>query len=225
MENIALNEWMQLSPEQRIKIKEKWKESWNEWAYLLDEAIESFKDKYGKIQEISKVSPAYQCEPVPPHYNTSRLTTEPWIAVITSLRENEFIEELPSEYAHFKVVQEPFGDTGQRYLKEWIVTLNNLLGWSEEKTISWAEKYHLGDLAGENEWFDHEHPCHYIMELLVPENKLMSLGGLEGKKFLEKIVVTIYAHNPSPLSENYDWIAARKRVNDVLKEIDTSLPV
>ncbi|MFA7485541.1 MAG: hypothetical protein WCZ89_05910 [Phycisphaerae bacterium] len=225
MKKITLDEWIRLSSEQRDEIKEKWKENWNEWCYLLDEAIESFKDKYGEIQEISDVNPAYGCESVTPSYAVSRLTTEPWISVTTSLKENEFIKELPPEYAHFKVVQEPFGSIGRKYLKEWVIALKNLLGWSEEKTISWAEEHHSDDLAGENEWFDHEFPCHYITELLVPKDKLILLGGLERVKFLEKIEVAIYAHNPSPLSENYDWVATRKRVNDVLKGIDASLPV
>lgn len=224
MEKITLSEWMQLSPERRGEIKEKWKDNWNEWCYLLDEAIDSFKDKYGEMQEVSDINPAYGCEPVAPSYSVSRLTTEPWIAVTTSLKEKEFIEELPSEYAHFKVVQEPFGDTGQAYLKEWIVILNNLLGWSEEKTIAWAKEHHSVDLAGENVWFDHEFPCHYMTELVVPENKLISLAGLERVKLLEKIQVAICKQSLSLLSPDYDWAAARRRVNEVLKEINTSLP-
>ena len=54
--------------------------------------------------------------------------------------------------------------------------------------------------------------------------KLMSLAELERVKFLEKIEVAIYAHNPSPLSEDYNWIVARKRVNDILGVIGASLP-
>jgi hypothetical protein len=220
----SLIEWINLSPEQRGGIKEKWKHNWNEWAYLLDEAIESFKSKYGELQEISRVNSAYGCEPVPPSYSVSRLITDPYISVTTSLKNNEYIKELPSEYAHFKVLQEPFGDTGQGYLEEWILVLKNLIGWTEEETITWAQEHHADDLKGGNVWFDHEFPFYYIADLLVPE-----LVGFGRRKILDEIQRVIYFWDKCrldeyPLGPDYDWNAARQRVNNVLKEVDLSLP-
>lgn len=219
---ITLNEWIHLSPEQRDEIQGKWKQNWNEWCYLLDEAIENFKGEYGEIQEISRVDPAYKCEPVT--HSVSRLTTEPWISVTTSLNGNQYIKDLPSEYAHFKVVQEPFGDIGQEYLEEWILILKNLFGWTEEKTVAWAQEHHSDDLKGKDIWFNHEPPCYYLVDLFFPESKLMSLTSSKKIRFLGKIVAAIYNQSSSPLSVDYDWIAARQRVNDVLREINTSLP-
>jgi hypothetical protein len=222
---ITLNEWIQLSSEQRDEIKEKWKQNWNEWAYLLDEAIESFKNEYREIREISDVNSAYGCESVPPSYSVSRLITEPYISVTTSLKNNGYIKELPSEYAHFKVVQDPFGDTGQAYLEEWIAVLKNLLGWTEDETVAWAQKKHAEDLRGKNVWFNHEYPCYYIVDLLVPKDKIILVARIGESKFLGKIQRAIYHQNAKPLCPDYDWDTARQRVNDVLKEVNLSLPV
>lgn len=223
-EKITLKEWIDLSPKQRVEIQEQWKESWNDWSYLLDEAIKDFKNTFAEIQEISDVQPAYDCEPVPPFYTVSRLISEPYIAVTTSLKNDEVIDKLPTEYAHFKVKQEVFGDTGQAYLEEWILILQNLLGWTEDRVIDWAYKHHADDLLGKNIMFNHELPCHYITDLLIPENKLILMSGLERSKILSKIEMAIYYQNKGPLNSGYDWVSACQRVNDVLKEVDTSLP-
>ena len=221
---ISLDEWLQLLPEQRDEIKKQWKQNWNEWAYLLDEAIESFKQEYKKIQEISDVQPSYECEPVHPSFSVSRLVTEPYISVKTTLKNKEETLRLPPEYCYFKVVQEPWGDTSQEYLEEWKLLLKKLLKWTEEETVAWAQEHHAEDLKGKNIWFDHEYPCYYIVHLFVPKDKIMMVARIGESKFLGKIQRAIYSPDENLFSPNYDWDAARQRVNDVLREIDASLP-
>ncbi len=213
-----LDEWLDLSPEQRDVIRQEWKQSRNDWYDLICEAIESFKKKYEGIKEISRIDPASGYGHVPD------VVMEPCIHVTTTLRGNQLIKELPSEYAFFKVVQEPFGDTGEAYLREWVLILGNLLGWPEEKVISWAEKHHSEDLKGENVLFDHEFPCHYVVHLLILEEKLILLDGSKRIKFLAKIESAIKNSSQGFMNTDYDWPETRKRVNEVLEEIDEVLP-
>lgn len=215
---MKLDEWLNLSPEQRDIFRQKWKEGQCDWYNIVCEAIESFKKKYEGIHEISSIDPASGYGRIP------EVVLEPCIQVTTSLKGNQFIKELPSEYAYFKVVQEPFGDTAEAYLREWILILGNLLRWPEEKVVSWAEKYHSDDLKGKNGWFDHDFASHYVAHLLVPEEKLNRLIEVERSKFLGKIERAIRNFGQNLLDPSYDWAEARKRVNAILKEIGETLP-
>ena len=222
MKKITLNEWMQLPTEKRSEIKKEWRDNWNDWFYLLDEAVKAFEEEYMNSHVILNVYPAFHCEQ--DDSSGATITTEQWIDVSTSLGPGQYSKELPSEYAYFKVEQQPFGDVAQLYLKEWAILLKNLLGWPEEKTNTWVQEHHADDLEGKNWCFERERACYYVVSLLVPEDKKMSLLRFGVDKFINKVEMAIYYQNNDPLDPDYDWISARRRVNGVLKEIEASLP-
>ena len=225
MEKLTLNEWTSLSPKERDVIRKEWRDNWNDWFYLLDEAVEAFQEEYKNSHVILNVLPAFHCEPSPSS-PASTITTKQWIEVITSLDSGQSAKEIPSEYAYFEVEQSPFGDTAKEYLDEWKILLNNLLGWPEEKTIAWAQEHHADDLKGKSDFFERERPCYYITALFFQESQLMSLLKYGIDKFEDEIQMAIYNRSKHPLEPDYDWDAARQRVNEVLKgvNVNASLP-
>lgn len=218
-----LDEWIGLSKDERFKIRQSWRKTWPDWSHLLDEAIERFSAEFGSQPEVVRVDPSYQFAKDDDSL-TNGLVSDPTICVTTALTAPEILEELPGRYAYFTVRQEPFGGTRNVYLRDWSVILKNLLGWSEDQLLRWAQEHHQDDLMGKNVWFDHNSPCSYVVELLIPDEMRIVLEGPERCLYHERLERAIIEQGENPVDLPCDWDAVRSRVNAVLKEIGASLP-
>jgi hypothetical protein len=216
-----LDKWLTLSIDEQAKIRKEWKRNWENWYHLLDEAISRFTTEYGSHPMISRIDSFYDFGPADIYdHEKSILHSEPQIGVTTKLCAPERIEELPTRYATFTVVQVPYGDTKNRYLKIWKIVLGKLLGWSEEQVLEWAEKKHKDDLEGKSCWFDHECPCYYISTLFIPHEKLKMINPGDLYKLNTRLYQAIHRKGQMPCCTSpYDWNAARMRINKILSEI------
>lgn len=225
IKKINYKEWLNCSEEERHKIKNDWDDNWNKWSYLLEEAVNNFQKEYSDILNISSVDSCYGYGPKSESSMENIFYEKPAIAVTTLLNEQAVLDDIPNEYAHFPVKQIQFGDTAEWYLTEWKFILSNLLNWSEKQIINWANENHSEDLKGKNFIFTHETPSYYITHLLASNRTLTKMSSNERDIFLSRLEQAIrnksISINDVP---DYNWNAAKNRVNEVLKEIGESLP-
>ena len=111
-------------------------------------------------------------------------------------------------------------EAGRLYVQTWLNGLRGLLGWPEEQTLKWAEKWE-NDLNNPDCLLFHEPPAHYILNLLVPESLKRDCSGPELVMLKQTLLGVIestdsfcYYQNPK-----FDWNLARERVKAFLDEV------
>jgi len=228
-----LDEWLELTSEQRNEIRSKWRYEWDKWSHLLFQAEDRFTAEYGNHPKIGLISAAYLARGKDSAVDQDIVTTEPKISVTTTLRLPEMIEELPSRFAHFTVEQHPFADTIDFYIEVWSSILKNLLHWSEIQIKDWVDKNYADNLAVKKIIFTHEPPCSYITSILcsyitpvllskskIGLNNLLKLR--EASQEIDRILKAEFQFS-RPIEE-INWPALRTDINKILREFGESLP-
>jgi hypothetical protein len=220
-----LDEWLELTSEQRNEIRSKWRYEWDKWSHLLFEAVDRFTSKYGNHPQIGLISAAYLARGKDCAASQDIVITEPKISVTTTLRLPEMIEELPSRFAHFTVEQKPFADTRDFYIEVWSSILKNLLHWSDIQIKDWMDKNHADNLAGKGIMFTHLPPCSYIASVFLPKSKIGLHNLLKFRKARQEIERILIAEFQffRPIEE-INWSALRTDIDKILREFGESLP-
>lgn len=228
-----LDEWIELTSEQRNEIRSKWRYEWDKWSHLLFQATERFTLEYGNHPKISLISSSRLACGKNQATSKNIVISEPKISVTTTLRSPEVIEELPSRFAHFTVEQEPFADTRDFYIEVWSSILKNLLHWSDIQIKDWVDNNHPDNLAAKEIIYAHLPPCSYITPVLcsyitpvllskskIGLNNLLKLR--EARQEIDRILTAEFqCYRPI---EEINWPALRTDINKVLKEFGESLP-
>jgi hypothetical protein len=109
---------------------------------------------------------------------------------------------------------------GRTYVQTWVNALNVLLGWSEKRTLAWAEKFRAM-LNDENDLLFHWGPHEYFIRLIIPEELNETLD--EDEKFeLRKLLSDIIERNGffSCQKPNFDWHLAKRLIARVLRQVE-----
>lgn len=115
------------------------------------------------------------------------------------------------------------------YIRIWNEALSALLGWSEEEVANWAERYQSW-LRNEHDLIYHKPPLYWMVSWLIPASVDECLDADERRilvRQLERAVETTRVERPfvdhRPFDHvQYDWEAARLRVQAVLNESKAS---
>ena len=96
------------------------------------------------------------------------------------------------------------------YLDYWVPAMRELLGWSEERTLAWAQRYDDDLDERGNVWFYHDPPSSYLVNLLVPETI---------PEYMHHVYTAVAEalHKGDPTSEA-DWSAIKSEIEDALND-------
>ncbi|HEU5400232.1 MAG TPA: hypothetical protein VFU86_02680 [Terriglobales bacterium] len=205
---MKLDEWIELSPDDRNAHRRRWERDSGDWMDLLSEARTRFESKFRSHPLIN-----YICQSA-----WHAASYEPSILVTTALYSPQLIEELPDRFCTFRVVQEQVLDNRDFYLRYWTLVFDELLGWSEAQTRKWARKWD-DDLNGrKGSMFYHEDPYYYALPVVIHES--LPPAQAEARRSMAlftDVLRAIQSHGSEPIwLSPYDWDAARERVNAVL---------
>jgi hypothetical protein len=111
-------------------------------------------------------------------------------------------------------------ENGRIYLQTWVNALNVLLGWSEERTLTWAKKFRT-ELNHEDDLLFHWGPSKYFIRLIIPEALNESLNSNETVE-LRKLLLDIIERNGqfSDQKPNFDWHLAKRLIERVLRQVE-----
>lgn len=113
----------------------------------------------------------------------------------------------------------------------WVIAMRELLGWGEERTLRWSEKweeYVRQNPPSTTGAFLHEAPAYYILPLLMPRSLRRRIGRGEINMSSVDTDLQRAIENRQGLrcysDPEYDWAAARSRVEAVLAGYGERLP-
>ncbi len=120
---------------------------------------------------------------------------------------------------------------GPLYLNVWNKILSTFLGWSPDRIDAWAAKWADGlsgmDLDPPNRWgwFYHETAISYVTRLLIPDELWGRLSTKEKNQLQSDIERAItFGETNIKQRQDYDWGAAKLRVEAVLGRYGSLLP-
>jgi hypothetical protein len=213
---MTLDEWIELSPEDRNAHRRRWERDGGDWMDLLSEARARFEAEFGSHPLINHISQSAW----------HAASYEPSIVVTTALYSPQLIEELPDRFCTFHVVQDQVLDNRDHYLRYWTLLFSELLGWPEARTREWARKWD-DDLNGRNgSMFYHDDAYHYALPVVIRESlpETQSEARRSTALYLD-VLGAIRSHGSEPIwLSTYDWDAARERINVVLSAAGGKLP-
>jgi hypothetical protein len=111
-----------------------------------------------------------------------------------------------------------------QYVKLWYAIFGEFLGWTRAEVIRWAEQYET-EIKEDRFPFNHETPVYYVTPVLVPQSIRSKMHGFELIHFENRLESTIKGYG-EPLwakPDEYDWKAAKQRVESILNEYGESL--
>ncbi|WP_337177238.1 hypothetical protein [Paludisphaera sp.] len=129
-------------------------------------------------------------------------------------------------------------DSRQIYLRTWAAGFRALLGWPEEKTLEWAERW-SDALRDPGMSFYHDQPEKWMTSALIPEWLMEEFRrdwwvnldpGDHDYAHLRKRLIEAMVADPGQefkFVEEYDdrdWAEARLRVRAVLQDFGADLP-
>lgn len=108
-------------------------------------------------------------------------------------------------------------EEGRRYVKVWIKALKVMLGWSETKTLKWAEKWEDELTGADSGLFFNGTPGSYILNLLIPDSIRDGLSSLEVGHLRETLLCVIERQDCFCYwRPNFDWKKVKQRVDAFL---------
>jgi hypothetical protein len=109
-----------------------------------------------------------------------------------------------------------------RYLRAWSNILSVFLGWTKERIDRWASTWEEGLNSSASEikgWFYHETAEYYVVPFLIPDTLRRRLTPIELNHLGERLQRAITLGNSRiEFADDYDWYAAKGRVEAVLGE-------
>jgi len=116
-------------------------------------------------------------------------------------------------------------EDGRHYVRTWVIVLKIFLGWSEVRTLKWADKW-LDGLNEANSLFYNGTPIFYITPLLIPDRLRRRLPRSELAHLNENLLLSIQLNNSfCDRDQGFDWESARTRVQTLLTGYGESLPL
>lgn len=108
------------------------------------------------------------------------------------------------------------------------------LGWSPDRFDRWVAKWDV-DLNDEgNVWFYHEDELYWILQLLVPDDLALRLQQQRTRRMYNDLAELLFEELSPAIkggsrkvnwgTPEYDWHAAKMRVEQVLAKYGTVLP-
>jgi hypothetical protein len=231
---MSLDDWLALLEESRRERRKHWKNivpvgqtqapEETEWSALIQEAAEQFRRQYGEMQDILYIAGSCSFD--------ADLSIS--IEVGTRLMRGQTLAGLPSEYATFRVKQQPLGEEIQSFKDTWAAVLSRLFDWDP---ISIAE--FIADQEGiyRSVWFLHDPPCQTIPRDVLARSVLHSPHGYRPMSLTEAQSTSIadqyemlqiggelvkaiggewYLHQ----EPDYDWEAAEQRIARIVEKYD-----
>ena len=114
-------------------------------------------------------------------------------------------------------------DVAKAYYASWVRILEEFLGWTETRVLKWAVQFETL-LNNQNSLLYREHSPLYLTPLLVPASVKAKLNPYDLMVFRERLAGAIHADDLScEFADEYDWKAAKERVDAVLAEYGESL--
>lgn len=109
---------------------------------------------------------------------------------------------------------------GRNYAQTWVNALKVLLGWSQKRTLAWAEEFSVY-LNDEDDLFFHWTPSDYLIRLIIPKALDEALSADERLE-LRKLLLGIIERNGifSCEKPNYDWHLAKRLIARVLRHVE-----
>lgn len=109
---------------------------------------------------------------------------------------------------------------GRTYARTWVNALSVLLGWSEERTLAWAEQYRT-DLNDENNLFFNRTPSYYLINLIVPEALKETLSAREKLELRNLLLRNIERDGIFCCDKpSFDWGLVKRRIARVLRQVE-----
>jgi|ERR1041385_952471 hypothetical protein len=113
---------------------------------------------------------------------------------------------------------------GRHYLEAWRKIVPTFLGWSDEKVLSWAEKW-KDDMNDPGAGFYNRTPIEYVVPLFIPETLKARLSISEAYNLRHRIQGAVDSGDSFIARKpNFDCEAARERVEAILREYGATLP-
>jgi hypothetical protein len=213
---MTLDDWIELSPDDRNVRRRRWERDRGEWMALLSQARARFEAEFRTHPLINHIGESV--------WQSSR--EEPSILVATALYSPQRIEELPDRFCTFRVVQDQVLDRRDFYLRYWTLLFGELLGWPEARTHEWATRWDDELNERRSSLFYHEDPYYYAIPVVIRESLPTAQSHAHLSMAMDADVRrAIRSHGSDPIwLSPYDWEAARERVNVVLRSAGGRLP-
>ncbi|MFL5342536.1 MAG: hypothetical protein ACJ8F7_20510 [Gemmataceae bacterium] len=120
------------------------------------------------------------------------------------------------------------------YLAAWRAILVGWLGWSLVRFDRWVARWDA-DLNDEGDgWLYHEDELYWVLQLLVPDVLALRLQQQRTKRMHNDLAEFLFAELQPAIKSgsqsanwggpDYDWRAAKKRVEEVLANYGAALP-
>lgn len=117
------------------------------------------------------------------------------------------------------------------YLHDWIECLRALLGWPQQQVYKWSEQWQRGLDGLDKGMFYHETPIWRITPLMIPDSLAARMNPTDLLRLEGRIEAAIrhpgsdvpYGTEAEETRENFDWSAAKQRVEAVLNEYGETL--
>jgi hypothetical protein len=224
-----LTEWAACSEETRHHLIGYWRQGdqWHFYEKLAAEAATALKSKLNAIAEVKGVEVGSgDVLPV----DDGRIC-ELVLNVCTLLPEPAHLDQVPSHYSGFQVQQMHLGTRREAYLNTWKRLFRELRGWSDEKTLQWAERWR-DSLSLYPSQVYHYGAVKIALPTLV-DDSIKKLAG-DRLRLLEREIFLTITHPKGVASEtilhpdvvdDYDWNFVKNRINQLVREFSgTDLP-
>jgi hypothetical protein len=113
------------------------------------------------------------------------------------------------------------------YMQWWKGVLGTILGWTSEQVEQWAHKWDPHGIDDENSLFYHEAPSWYVANILIPDYLTDECNTTTIVKLDRQIEHALnFDDNAQYVAlqlETYDFEAAKRRVEAVLKKYENEL--
>ena len=117
----------------------------------------------------------------------------------------------------------PDRETQEYYLAVWRVALARLLGWPEDRILAWTST--TGQEYLQSSHLNHEYPAYYIVPHLIPRSLARVLPLRRYWELVSAVIRTLEITSElGMLHPEYDWAAARQRLDALLDEFGRELP-
>lgn len=217
-----LDEWNALSPDERDERRERWIPRVRpgeeplpeevEWQGLVMEAERRFCALHGEHPEILHIGSSCWFEdqhPVAIHVRTRR-------------PDAQYLQELPSSFLGFPVVQEPVGDEVEAFKKTWHAILSRLFDWPDGAIRDWIENQ---ERVFRCPFFLHDPPCEDLQRIPLARSVVGPREEFELGKIGEELVRAIGGRFYVDQEPDYDWGKARERIAGVIRRYPSRSPV